>query len=101
MGDDVRLLRRIELPARSECSRDLVSQLACTRGDTGGPIQFYRQSLMTLRWKMFCEVAKVRNQSNRAEFDEIPETQNSVNQDDVHGMILYRFADESPDLTRW
>jgi hypothetical protein len=48
MGDDVRLLRRNERPARSERSRDLVSQLDRTPRDTRGLIKFYRQNSMTL-----------------------------------------------------
>ena len=94
MGDDVRLLRRIEPPARSERSRDLVFQLDRTPRDTRGLIKFHRQNSMTPRFKILGDVAKVRNQPNRAEFNQIPETQNSVHQYDVHGAILYPLVDQ-------
>jgi len=101
MRDDVRLLRRIERPARSEPGRDLVSQLDCTLRDTRGLIKVHRQNSMTPRFKMFGDVAKVRNKPNRAEFNEIPETQNSVHQHDVHGAILYPPASQRQELTRF
>ena len=85
MGDDVRLLRWIERPARSERSRDLVSQLACPPRDTRGLIKFHCQNSMTTRFTMFGDVTKVRNQSNWAELNHIPEAQNPVHQHDVHG----------------
>ena len=51
---------------------------------------------MTQRFKMFGDVAKVREQANRAKFNQIPKTQNSVHQHYVHVAILYSFAGLRP-----
>ena len=53
---------------------------------------------MTPRFKMFCDIAKVRNQPNHAEFNQIPETQNSVHKNDVHREMIHPTASQCQDL---